>query len=532
MNAILKPKESGAYIFAIIGDDGTQLTLNGEIVAKKYGWGGYQNWSNAGVSKSIILNAGEIYPIEAILKESGGAEHISVGWRKVDDENFSIVPANQLFMERLTSDNVKPIFASHATSYTIKSANGRGDTVLSTVANDSQGDNLTYTIVGDVPFAVDANGQITISGSLEIKTYSFDVQVSDGTHTVTTHLEITSTSNTVGLNEAKDNFYTKAKAFTKESNVDELVNSYLAYAHIKAQNTYDEFMTEDADTEIWDYINNNLTIKEGLYASRFPANPYAVKNLARFKAKWEEDGKDADFINRYKNVALGLAINAREAGIEKELQGGDTSEHPTIDYRKLPHYEAQEQRWREHFDFKYLGNGIGYRSFKNYMKIKYNLSGTERDALWGSRSSFKRIEADGKSISDLSPEERTNYGVSFDALNLYRVSHGLSRANCYDDGNPCQKIEAYIANENNTTLTKNYILAHFKEYKSLVGLVNANNGSAWSLRGELGVIPKEKNDYRLMSFYDLANWKITNDQIPAKDFGDKAPNWPIFHSQL
>jgi hypothetical protein len=532
MSAILKPKESGVYIFAIIGDDGTQLSLNGEVIAYKSSWGAYQNWSGAGMSQSILLKAGEIYPIEAILKEWGGAEHISVGWKKVDEESFKTIPADQLFIEQLNSDNVKPIFTPHLTSYTIKSANGIGDKVLATVANDSQGDNLTYTIVGDVPFTIDANGQITISGSLEVKTYSFDVEVSDGTHTVTSHLEITSTSNTEGLNEAKDNFYTKAKAFTKESNVDELVKSYLAYAHIKAQYTYDEFMIEDADSEIWDYINNNPTIKEGLYASRFPANPYAVKNLAKFKEKWEEDGKDEKFREKYKNVALGLAINAREAGIEKELQGGDTSEHPTIDYRKLPHFEAKEQRWKEHFDFKDLGYGLGYRDFKNYMSIKYDLSGTERDSLWGSGAIFKRIIADGKSISEISPDDRLEYGLSFDALNLYRVSHGLSRADCYADGNPCQKIEAYVANENNATITKNYILAHFKEYKSKVGLVNASNGSAWSLRGDLGIIPKEKNAYKLMSFYDFANWKIANDQIPAKDFGDKEPNWPIFQSQL
>ena len=542
LTAILRPTQSGNYIFNLVADKRAELWLSKndsimgleKIVDATWHSSLPKSWNDkyARQSKSIYLEAGNIYRVKVLHKDGGDPNFVAVGWKIDTQSNYKLIPAKNLFIEMLTSENVKPIFVPHITTYTIKSANGIGDKVVSTLANDSQGDTLTYNIVGDVPFSVDNNGQIIINDSLEVKTYSFDVEVSDGSYTVTTHLEITSTTNTVGLNEAKDNFFTKAKAFTKDSNVDELVNSYLAYAHIKAQYTYDEFMPESPDPDIWDYINKNPSIKEGLYASRFPANPYAIKNLARFKAKWKEDGRDDTFIDTYKNVALGLAINAREAGIEKEVSGGDTSEHPTIDYRKLAQYEEKEQRWKEHFDFKNLGYSIGYYAFRNYMKIKYSLSDAEGNSLWGTRSLFSRIENDGESIGDLTPEERQSYGLSFDALNLYRASHGLSRADCYDVGNPCQKIEAYITDENNATLTKSYILAHFKDYKSKIALINASNNSAWSLRGELGVVPKKNNEYRLMSFYDLANWKITNDQIATKDFGDNEPNWPIFHSQL
>ncbi len=530
MTTILKVEEGGYYIFAIVGDDGTELRLNGEEIAHKSSWSGYQNWSSAGKSATIKLNAGRLYRLEAFLKEGGGAERVSVGWKKESESEFTVIPANQLFLEVLDKSNVKPIFEEHVSDFTIQSANAIGDNVLSVGASDSQGDALSYTIIGDVPFIIDANGQISISGLLEIKTYSFDVEVTDETHTVRTHVNITSTANTAGLNDSKEDFYTKARAFGADSNVDELVTSYLAFAHEKAQFTYNEFMPESADADIWEYINSHSTIKEGLYASRFPVNPYFVKNLADILNKWKEDGKDETFIEKYKNVALGLAINAREAGVFKEVRGGDTWEHPTIDYSKLAHYEAKERRWREHFDYDNLGYGIGASDLKKYMQIKYQLSASEADSIWHSRSALKKITTAGNAVDDITYALREQYGLSFDGLNLYRLSLGLSRISCNSTDNPCPRIEAFITEQG---ISKTQFLGDFKNYKGQVtGLINPLDSMAYSLRGELGVIPKENNDYRLMSFYALANWKILNDETPAKDFGDSEPNWPIFNAGL
>lgn len=540
LTAILKPTQSANYIFNLVGDKRAELWLSNDsnssnlekIVATTWHSGSHKDWSDthAKQSQAVYLKANGIYAIQVLHKDGGNPNFVSVGWKKVADTDYALIPSNQLFLETLNAQNVKPIFETHVADFTIQSANAIGDNVLSTRANDSQGDSLTYTIIGDVPFVVDGNGQITINDSLEIKTYSFDIDVSDGTHTTRTHVNVTSTANTAGLNDAKEDFYTKARAFTSTSSVDELVTSYLAYAHVKAQFTYDEFMPESADADIWTYIENNPTIKEGLYASRFPANPYFVKNLADFKSKWEEEGKSEAFIAQYKNVALGLSINAREAGIFKEVSGGDTSEHPTIDYSKLAHYEAQEQRWREHFDFANLGYGISANNLKKYMQIKYSLSASETDSIWHSRTALKNIVNDIGNIGSVAYADRVTHGLSFDGLNVYRLSSGLSREDCDLADNPCPRIEAFITAQG---ITKTQFLGDFKNYKGQVtGLINPLDKMAYSLRGELGVIPKDKNDYRLMSFYDLANWKITNDEIAAIDFNDNEPNWPIFQSTL
>ncbi len=527
MRAILQPTVSGEYIFAIIGDDGTQLSLNKNVIAYKNGWGSYRKWSDAGKSSIISLNAGEIYPIEAILKEGGGAEHISVGWKKIEDAEFTIVPANQLFIEALSSDNVKPIFNTHPTLFEIKSANAIGDKVTDIGAFDSQGDALTYTIIGDVPFTVDGEGNIQVSGSLEIKTYTFEVEVSDGTSTSRTTVNIKSNTNTQALNDAKEDFETKAKAFNADSDLDALTESYINYAHAKSRDIYSNFMSTPLEEDMWSWIESDHYIKEGLYASRFPANPYSIKNLADFKAKFTQDN-NASLINEYKNVILGLAINAKERGVAQEAVFGDTSEHHTIDYAKLAHYEAKERVWRDEHRIKDLGYGIGFYDFRNYLRYKYDLSSSEADELWGVTGKLRQMANDGVDISSASYDTRLQYGVSFDGLNLYRLSSGLTRFSCTDAENPCQRIQDWL--DNNGTVTKSQFFANFKTYKSKVtGLVNPRDNMAGELSELMGLAP---NKYRLMSFYDLAKWKISLDKIAPIDFGDAEPNWPIFNASM
>jgi hypothetical protein len=527
MSAILKPSISGEYIFAIVGDDGTQLNLNGKEIASKSGWSSYQEWDSAGVSSSIVLNAGEIYAIDAILKEWGGAEHISVGWKMVGEDTFRPIPKSELFIEKLDSQNIKPQFNPHSTLFEIQSANAIGDKVATVGAFDSQGDTLSYRIVDNVPFAIDNNGVITINNSLEVKTYTFEVEVSDGISTTTTTVNIQSNTDTHALNDTKEDFETKAKAFTSDGNLGELIESYLDYTHIKSKDIYVNFMQTPLDDDVWSWIENDHYLKEGLYASRFPANPHSVKNLADFKAKFRQEN-NASLVDEYKNVILGLAINAKERGIEEEAFYGDTWEHRTIDYERLAQYEEKERIWRDEYIIKDLGYGIGYFDFKNYLTIKYDLSVSEADELWGLGSILKRMANDGEDILSVDYDTRKSYGLSFDGINLYRLSKGLSRLSCTDTDNPCTRIQNWL--DNNGTITKSELLANFKSYKSNIeGLINPRDNMANELSELMGVAPDK---YRLMSFYDLAKWKISLDNISPIDFNDDEPNWPIFDASL
>ena len=534
MSAILRVPKSGFYTFAIIGDDGTRLDFNGiENFAYKSYWGHYQDWESAGKSKKVYLHRGEIYPITAYMKEGGGAEGTSVGWKIPDSESFSLIPAENLYREELNSTNIKPHFENSISDFTIlKSEDSIGDTALNLGAYDSQGDKLTYTIIGNVPFTIDENGNIIINGSLEVKDYEFDVKVSDGVNETIRHIVIHSPVNTKSLNDAKEAFYKKARAFDSNKSVDDLVNSFLAYTHKKAQNDYDLYISEPLNSKVWQFIEENPTLKEGLYASRFPVNPYSVKNLGDFLNKWKEDGKSDAFIQKYKNVALGLAINAKERGIFEEALFGDTADHKVVDYLDIPKMEAKKRRWLENFDFKNLGYGVSKSRFINMLYTHYELSRSEKDSIYSAGAKLKKAFDDGYSIDSITPDIRKTYNISYDELNVYRVLSGLARVDCNTDANPCAKIDTFIENENNETVTKSYILAHFKDYKNKIGLISARDNMNWELASQIGVWPKDQKAYRLMPFYDLANWKIANDEIPAKDFGDNEPNWPIFNIEL
>jgi len=524
MQAVLRPLSGGEYCFAIIGDDATQLRLNHRVIASKNGWGSYRKWDDAAKSRIVHLNAGEIYPIEAFLKEGGGSEHISVGWKKIDDNNFTVIPASELFVETLDRDNVKPQFLSHLPPISLKSIDLIGERVTTVAAFDSQGDTLHYRILDSVPFDIDNEGTIEVSGSLEAKTYTFKVEVSDGNAKAYTTVTVKSSTDTHSLNETKQAFDSNATAFTSESDVDTLIESYLSYAHAKAKDIYSNFMDRPLEKKVWDWIEGDHYLKEGLYASRFPVNPYVVKNLADFKTKFTAEN-NATLLEQYKNLILGLSVNAKERGIEQEARFGGTWEHRTIDYEKLAQYEEKERVWREEHTLKDLGYGIGYYDFRNYLYLKYDLSASESNGLWGVTGILRKMANENIDIETADYKTRKQYGLSFDGINLYRLSKGLKRLDCYDDDNPCQQIQTWL--DNNGSVTKTEFFSHFKTYKKRVdGLIDPRDDMANELSEWMGLVPDK---YRLMSFYDLAKWKISMDRIDAVDFNDSEPNWPLFN---
>ena len=88
-----------------------------------------------------------------------------------------------------------PRFNSHANEYLI-AGNTASATVVATIsANDLQNDTLSYRIIGDVPFSIDNQGNITVTGALDAQAYQFAVEVSDGTNAISTPLTINVTSN-------------------------------------------------------------------------------------------------------------------------------------------------------------------------------------------------------------------------------------------------------------------------------------------------------------------------------------------------
>ncbi len=204
LSGIVVPAQSGNYQFAVIGDDATQLKLSSTVlpsdavlIAEKTSWGNYQDWNAAAKSKLVSLEAGKGYYLEVLHKESGGGDHVSVAWKREGDANFTLLPTTTLYQDAMSAGFVKPVFKALQSNYLIPWTTAVGTLVATAPALDPQGDKLTYSIVGSVPFTVDAQGNVRTSKALQAgTTYSFSVSVTDGVYTIPTPLKVVTTANT------------------------------------------------------------------------------------------------------------------------------------------------------------------------------------------------------------------------------------------------------------------------------------------------------------------------------------------------
>jgi hypothetical protein len=82
--------ETGNYTFWIASDDNSELWLstsdnpaNKVLIASVNGWTGVRQWTQLASQQSVpvALTAGRRYYIEALHKDGGGGDHVSVGWQ-------------------------------------------------------------------------------------------------------------------------------------------------------------------------------------------------------------------------------------------------------------------------------------------------------------------------------------------------------------------------------------------------------------------------------------------------------------------
>ena len=121
------PPVTGAYTFWIASDDHGELWLstNNQVnkkrkIAHVNGWTPYRNWTfrNGQQSARINLVAGQKYYIEALQKEGGGGDNLSVGWQLPDGSMERPIPGNRLipYSASSTQQGFTPIEESIALS--------------------------------------------------------------------------------------------------------------------------------------------------------------------------------------------------------------------------------------------------------------------------------------------------------------------------------------------------------------------------------------------------------------------------------
>jgi len=110
IHGYLRPTRTGKYTFWIAGDDSCELRLssddspaNKKTIARVPGWTRRLEWEKFPVQRStkIELIAGKPYYIEALQKEHGGGDHLSVAWegpeieRRLIDGAYLLLPKSE-----------------------------------------------------------------------------------------------------------------------------------------------------------------------------------------------------------------------------------------------------------------------------------------------------------------------------------------------------------------------------------------------------------------------------------------------------
>ncbi|WP_075085527.1 endo-1,4-beta-xylanase [Mariniblastus fucicola] len=99
------PSETGPYTFFVSADESAELWLsntNSEseklLIASVDSATGIREWDASPTQRSAVvyLNAGQEYFIEALHKESGGDDHLSVGWIKPGSDTIEVIDAGDL----------------------------------------------------------------------------------------------------------------------------------------------------------------------------------------------------------------------------------------------------------------------------------------------------------------------------------------------------------------------------------------------------------------------------------------------------
>ncbi len=99
--AILTPTVSGSYTFYLASDDQGELwissndsPLNKTRIVSHTGWSNAQEWTKNASQKSssVMLNAGQRYYIEALMKENNGGDNLAVGWVVPGTSGIAVVP--------------------------------------------------------------------------------------------------------------------------------------------------------------------------------------------------------------------------------------------------------------------------------------------------------------------------------------------------------------------------------------------------------------------------------------------------------
>ncbi|NNE69689.1 MAG: DUF1929 domain-containing protein [Rhodothermales bacterium] len=190
----LHPLETGLYQFWIASDNQGALYLSttanpsdATLIASVPDWTRSREWGKFPEQQSaeVVLEAGQIYYIEALQKEGGGGDHLAVAW-STPSRNREVIQGQFL----------SPFNGAPAIGQPADRTDPVGATVsLAIQAGDPENDPITYGASG-LPDGLSVNPSTgLISGTLEeTGTFNVSISASDGVGTATSGFVWTVTS--------------------------------------------------------------------------------------------------------------------------------------------------------------------------------------------------------------------------------------------------------------------------------------------------------------------------------------------------
>jgi PQQ-dependent dehydrogenase (s-GDH family) len=182
------PPTTGSYTFWIAADDGAELWLstssnaaNKQRIAYHTSWTNSREWNKFTTQKSaaITLTAGQLYYVEALVKEGTGGDNLAVGWARPGQGTTTpseVIPGSQLVAT--IADTQAPAAPTNANAVNITAS---GATITWTAATDNigiagydvyrDGTKINSTLVSGTSYAV--------TGLAANTTYSFTVIARD-----------------------------------------------------------------------------------------------------------------------------------------------------------------------------------------------------------------------------------------------------------------------------------------------------------------------------------------------------------------
>lgn len=194
--AVLVPPSTGSYRFWIASDDEGQLRLGADdtpvyanVIATVPGFTNPDQFNKYGAQQSGFTNlvAGLRYYVEALMKEGGGGDHLSVAWEGPGIAQ-AVIPAQHL---RLYIPNTAPsLGAATITKGPAEEGQPFSGSIASNLTDPDPLDTHTYAkLSGPAWLTVAANGSITGTPTgADLGTNLFSVRASDQRHGAVTNL--------------------------------------------------------------------------------------------------------------------------------------------------------------------------------------------------------------------------------------------------------------------------------------------------------------------------------------------------------